>query len=239
MTMAVLTTRTVAIVGASSGIGLAAAVAAAGEGARVIMLSRSQAKLEQASKAVPGQARSIAVDMLERTAVDRAIASIGTIDHLVLTAVGDEYALFAPIANVSAEQVERSLDKVRGFVNVTRAAVPLMRARGSITLVSGAGAFKPSKETSLAAAANGAIVSFGRSLSIELAPVRVNVLMAGVVNTPLHGDRRDAIRAASESSLPARRFGEPEDLAHAIVFLMTNPYVTGHTLIVDGGLLAS
>jgi NAD(P)-dependent dehydrogenase (short-subunit alcohol dehydrogenase family) len=69
--------------------------------------------------------------------------------------------------------------------------------------------------------------------------VRVNVLMPGVVNTPLHGDRRDAIRAASESSLPARRFGEPEDLAHAIVFLMTNPYVTGHTLIVDGGLLAS
>jgi NAD(P)-dependent dehydrogenase (short-subunit alcohol dehydrogenase family) len=239
MTMAVLTTQTVAIVGASSGIGLAAAVAAAGEGARVVMLSRSQTKLEQAANAVSGQRRVIAMDMLDRTAVDRAIGSIGTIDHLVTTAVGDEYALFASIADLSTEQVERSLDKVRGFVNVTRAAAPLMRERGSITLVSGAGAFKPSTHASLAAAANGAIVSFGRSLSIELAPVRVNVLMPGVVNTPLHGDRRDAIRAASESSLPAHRFGEPEDLAHAILFLMTNPYVTGHTLIVDGGLLAS
>ncbi|HEX7489850.1 MAG TPA: SDR family oxidoreductase, partial [Anaeromyxobacteraceae bacterium] len=162
------------------------------------------------------------------------------IDHLVLTAVGDEYAVFGRLAELTHEQLERSLDKLRGFVNVTRAAAPLMRERGSITLLSGAGAVRPPLGTSFAAAANGAIVSFGKALALELAPLRVNVMMPGVVDTPLHGDRRVAIRAMAESpELPARRFGQPEDIAHAIVFLMTNPYVTGHTLVVDGGFLAA
>jgi NAD(P)-dependent dehydrogenase (short-subunit alcohol dehydrogenase family) len=238
--MSALSGQTVAVVGASSGIGLATARAAALEGAETILLSRSQAKLEVAARSVPGMARAIAMDMLDPVAVGRAMASIGAIDHLVLTAVGDEYALFGRLAELRSEQLERSLDKLRGFVTVTRAAAPLMRERGSITLLSGAGAVRPPQGTSFAAAANGAIVSFGKALALELAPLRVNVVMPGVVDTPLHGDRREAIRARAElPELPARRFGQPEDIAHAIVFLMTNPYMTGHTLVVDGGFLAA
>ena len=238
--MIALSRQTVVVVGASSGIGLATARVAALEGAETILLSRSQAKLEVAARSVPGTARAIAMDMLDPAGVGRAMASIGAIDHLVLTAVGDEYALFGRLAELRSEQLERSLDKLRGFVNVTRAAAPLMRERGSITLLSGAGAVRPPLGTSFAAAANGAIVSYGKALALELAPLRVNVVMPGVVDTPLHGDRREAIRVRAESpGLPARRFGQPEDVAHAIVFLMTNPYMTGHTLVVDGGFLAA
>jgi NAD(P)-dependent dehydrogenase (short-subunit alcohol dehydrogenase family) len=229
-----LAQQTVVIVGASSGIGLATAKATAAHGARVIMVSRTRARLEDAAKKVPGTTQTVATDMLDREAVDSTIAAIAPIDHLVLTAVGDEYALFGPITALTSAQVERSFDKFRGFVNVVRAAAPRLRERGSITLLSGAGAVKPPVGTSLAAAANGSIVSFGRALALELAPVRVNVVMPGAVDTPLHGGRRADVRRWAES-LPARHLGRPDDIARAVMFLMTNPYVTGHTLVIDGG----
>jgi NAD(P)-dependent dehydrogenase (short-subunit alcohol dehydrogenase family) len=237
--MSELAMRRVAIVGASSGIGLAAAHAAAHAGAEVIMLSRSQAKLEEAATSVAGSTRAVAMDMLDRAGVDRALASIGAIDHLVLTAVADELKQRARVTDITTEQVERSLDKLRGFVNVIRAAAPRLRERGSITLLSGASALKPPRDGfSVLAAVSASILSFGKALALELSPVRVNVLMSGVVDTPINRHRRDELKAWAESDLPARRFGQPDDIAHAILFLMTNPYVTGQTLTVDGGYVA-
>ena len=236
--MNALTNQTVVIVGASSGIGLATARAAASQGARAIMLSRSQAKLEEAVKTVPGTARVIATDMLDPPAVGQAIASIGAIDHLVLTAAGDELAWRGRITDLTADQVERSLDKLRGYVNVTRAAAPLMRERGSITMLSGTSAAKAPEGFSVLAAVNSAVVSFGKALALELAPIRVNVVMPDVVDTPRHANNREQIIARAQH-LPARYLGQPEDIAHGIVFLMTNPYVTGHTLIIDGGAVAA
>lgn len=217
-----LSNQTVVIVGASSGIGLAAARAAASQGADVLMLSRSQSKLDEAAKSVTGgSARAIAMDTLDSAAVDRALSSVEAVDHLVLTAVADELANRAPIRSLTNEQVERTLDKLRGFVNVTRAAVPRFRERGSITLVSGASAVKPPREGfSVLAAASGSILSFGKALALELAPIRVNVLMSGVVDTPIHAERRAQMKAWAEKDLPARRFGQPEDIADAIEFLM-------------------
>ena len=170
--------------------------------------------------------------------VGRAIASIGAIDHLVLAAAGDELAWRGRITELTNEQVEHSLDKLRGYVNVTRAAAPLMRERGSITLLSGTSAARAPEGFSVLAAVNASIVSFGRALALELAPVRVNAVMPDVVDTPRHAGNREAIRSRGES-LPARHLGQPEDIAHGIVFLMTNPYVTGHTLVIDGGALAA
>jgi NAD(P)-dependent dehydrogenase (short-subunit alcohol dehydrogenase family) len=236
--MSTLTEQTVVVVGASSGIGLAAARAASGGGARVVMLSRSSAKLEEASKTVPGITRPIVMDMLDPHAVERAFTSIGAIDHLVLTAVANEYQFFGPIMTLTSEQIERSLDKLRGFLNVVRAAAALIRPRGSICLVSGAGAVKPPRGTALPAIANAGVVSLGRALAVELSPVRVNTVMPGVVDTDIHGDKRQEIKEWAESvALPARRFGQPDDIADAILFLLANPYMTGHTLVVDGGYL--
>jgi NAD(P)-dependent dehydrogenase (short-subunit alcohol dehydrogenase family) len=237
--MSGLSRQTVVIVGASSGIGLATARVAASRDADVIMLSRSQSKLDEAARSVVGgRARALAMDMLDQAVVDRVVGSIGPFDHLVLTAVADELTNRAPIRDLTHEQVERSFDKLRGFVNVTRAAAPLLRDRGSITLLSGVSAVKPPRDGfSILAAASGSILSFGKALALELAPTRVNILMAGVVDTAIQAARREEVKAWAERDLPARRFGQPEDIAQAIEFLMTNPYVTGHTLTVDGGLV--
>jgi NAD(P)-dependent dehydrogenase (short-subunit alcohol dehydrogenase family) len=230
-----LTRQTVAIVGATSGIGLATARAAAARGARTILLGRSRERLDEAARAMEGTVEGAVLDMLDRAGVDRAVAAIGPIDHLVLTAAGDELAWRARITELTDDQVERALDKLRGYVNVTRAAAPLLRGRGSVTLLSGVSAVKPPEGFSVLAAANAGVVSLGKVLAVELAPVRVNVVMPGIVDTPRHGDNRASLKAWAES-LPAHHFGQPEDIAHAILFLMTNPYMTGHTLVIDGGL---
>jgi NAD(P)-dependent dehydrogenase (short-subunit alcohol dehydrogenase family) len=238
--MNTLKDNTVVVVGASSGIGLATSRLAAERGARVVMLSRSQAKLDEAVKTVHGGgARAIAMDMLDSAAVDRAFGSIPTIDHLVLTAVADELKSRAPIAELTNEQLERSIDKLRGFVNVIRAAAPHLSRSGSLTLITGASAVKPPREGfSVLAAASGAIISFGKALALELAPIRVNVLMSGVVDTAIHAARRDEMKSWAEQNLLVRRFGQPEDIATVIELSMTNPYLTAATLTIDGGFVA-
>jgi NAD(P)-dependent dehydrogenase (short-subunit alcohol dehydrogenase family) len=232
--------QTVAVVGASSGIGLAVARWAAARDAAVVMLSRSRERLERAAESVPGSSvRALVMDMLEREVVDSVIGSLGTIDHLVLTAVADELSSRAPVRELTNDQLERSFDKLRGFVNVIRAAVPRLAPRGSITLVTGASAVKPPREGfSVLAAASGALVSFGKALALELSPIRVNVLMSGVVDTAIHAARREQMKEWAEKELLVRRFGAPEDIAQAIGLLLTNPYVTASTLTVDGGFTA-
>ncbi|RWC31029.1 MAG: SDR family oxidoreductase [Mesorhizobium sp.] len=90
---------------------------------------------------------------------------------------------------------------------------------------------------SLLAAEGASIPGFGKALARELSPVRVTVVMAGLVDTPIKSARREQSAKWAETSLPARRFGQPEDLADAIIFAMRNPYTTGGILVVDGGLL--
>jgi NAD(P)-dependent dehydrogenase (short-subunit alcohol dehydrogenase family) len=234
--MSQLAKQTVVVLGGSSGIGLAIGQAAAEQDAHVILLSRSLSKLQAAAQTLRGSARIIALDMVDRAMVDRAMTSIDTIDHLVLTAIDREYDLFGDIESISSEQMEKSFDKLRGFINMTRAAKTKLNRRGSITMLSGAGAMKPPKGTSLAAAANASIVSFAKALAVELAPVRINCLMPGPVETSLHGENLERVRAWA-STLPAQHFGQPQDIAHAAILLITNPYITGHNLVIDGGYL--
>jgi NAD(P)-dependent dehydrogenase (short-subunit alcohol dehydrogenase family) len=231
-----LAAQTVVVVGGSAGIGRATGVLAASAGANVILISRTLAKVEAAAATMP-RARAIAVDFTDARAVDTAFASIPHLHHLVVTAVGDEYALFGELGTLTPDQIEASFDKLRGFVHVARAAAPKLDERGSITFLSGAGARKPPRHTALAAAANGAIEALGRALAVDLAPRRVNVMMPGAIDTEHHGAAHESV-AKWARSLPLGYFGQPIDIAEAIVFAMTNPYLTGQTLIVDGGYLA-
>lgn len=232
--------QTIVVVGASSGIGRAITDLAARNGAAVAMLARSAERLAAAAADIKGATHWHPVDMRIAEDVEAALSIYESINHLVLTAVADEYARAKPIAELDVNDLERSFDKLRGYFNVIKAVASRMKATGSVTMMCGAATLRPpATGFSLLAAEGAAIPGFARALARELSPVRVNVIMAGVVDTPIHDGQREALASWAETALPARRFGQPDDIADAILFAMGNSYLTGETLIVDGGLSIS
>jgi NAD(P)-dependent dehydrogenase (short-subunit alcohol dehydrogenase family) len=172
--------QTVVVLGGSSGIGLAVAQAASALGAKVIICSRSAEKLEQAQQTIQGDVDVIAFDMTDPMSVNRAFEQIGSLDHLAATAVADENKKRRRFTELNRETAVSSFDKFWGYFHATQAAVSRINPGGSITLLSGASAFKPpSSGMSVLAAVNGAIATLGRALAIELAPIRVNVVSCG------------------------------------------------------------
>lgn len=229
----------VVVVGASSGVGRATAAMAAAAGADVLLIARRESVLIEEARRIGPAATWAAADMTDRTAMADALRTVQRVDHLVICAVADELKRTGPIAELTTEQVERSFDRARGYTTTIQAAVPLLGHGGSITLWCGVSAIRPpATGFSLLAAENAAVSGLGRALALELAPVRVNVVMSGVVDTPIHAHDREGLEAWARTSLPARRLGTPEDLAEAAMFLMTNRYATGQTFVVDGGLTA-
>ncbi len=114
-----------------------------------------------------------------------------------------------------------------------------MKNGGSITFMSGTSAWKPRPGGAVGSASCGAIEAFGRSLAIDLAPIRVNTIAPGFIDTPLIdalvGEHKAALLEREVARQPVKRVGTPEDIADAVLFLMKNGYVTGITLTVDGG----
>jgi NAD(P)-dependent dehydrogenase (short-subunit alcohol dehydrogenase family) len=128
-----------------------------------------------------------------------------------------------------------------GSLFLCKYAPAKMSRGGSITLSSGVVVERPSPGQGIGAASTAAVEAFTRAMALELAPIRVNTVRPGGVDTPLtqrlFGARRAEVIAEQASRLPVGRFGQPEDLADAIVFLMGNTYTTGVTLTIDGGHL--
>lgn len=179
-----LTDQVVVVVGGSSGIGRSIGRLAAENGARVILMSRTLSKLEAAVASIEGDVQPVALDMLDPETVARTFEQIEKIDHLAVTAVADENKRRGQLAELTNDQMERSFDKLRGFFHVVRAATPRMASRGSIILTSGGSALKPPREgMSVLAAVNAAVTTFARALALELAPIRVNSITPGVVDT--------------------------------------------------------
>lgn len=234
--------QTVLVVGASSGIGAATAALASKLGARVILSSRTLASLENVRAGMdrPDDARSIAMDYLDPESVREALAGVERIDHVLISAVADENRKRGAFLDLSEDTMRASFDKFWGQINVVRAALPKMAERGSLTLLSSIAALSPTGPKSGLSVMNGvqaAIVQTGRSLALELAPRRVNIIAPGVVLTKVWTDaERENLAAWMEKDLPVRHRGEPEYVAMAAVGLMTNPYITGAVLTVDGGL---
>jgi len=237
-----LSGQQVIVVGASSGVGRATALLAAAQGARVHLIARSVGALESAAAASEiGDGASFAVaDMTDRDTMRRAVAGLERVDHLVISsAVADELKRKVEIQAVTPDQIERSFDRLRGYATSVHVVSRLLPPRASIMLWCGASAVRPPQSGfALLAAENASVTGFGRALALELAPIRVNVLMSGVVDTPIHAHDREELKAWAERELPVRRLGEPQGLADAALFLMTNPYVTAQTFLIDGGLTA-
>jgi NAD(P)-dependent dehydrogenase (short-subunit alcohol dehydrogenase family) len=235
--------KNVVVVGASSGIGAATARMANAAGAKVILVSRGREQLEQVrlSLVSPELAMIRPANYLNPNDLDEALSNVGRIDHVCVSAVADENKKRGKIGSISLEAMKASFDKFWGQINVVRAALPYLADRASITLFSSVAGISPPNGDSGLSVMNGvqaAVIQTGRSLARELAPRRVNIIAPGVVLTNVWTDeQRDNLSNWMTKELPAQHAGEPEDIAQAALFLMTNPYVTGIILPVDGGLL--
>ena len=227
------------VIGGSSGIGLATAVAARDAGAEVIVTGRSTARLELAATTLGDSVRTVSVDAVDEAATTALFAELPVVHHLFVSAgtVG------AGPLDASTDQLRPLLEtRVWGSVFAARAAAPRMTEGGSITFCSGVSSMRPRRGGSAVASASAAgVEALARGLAVELAPIRVNTLIPGLVVTPLvagmFGSDPDAAMAAAGKALPVGRVGQPEDLADAVLFLMGNGYVTGINLVVDGGRL--
>lgn len=176
--------KKVVIVGGTSGIGLAGAKAVADHGAHVIIIGRSEKKLRAALEQITGKNEGHALDFTVEENVSRFFGKLGSLDHLVVTAGGN----VLPASFVEAEtSLARSVLEGKFWVqyNTAKHGAKHINPGGSITLFSGLFSRKPSKGFVALAANNGAIESLGRALAVELAPIRVNVISPGLVDTPI------------------------------------------------------
>ncbi|MEU9451779.1 SDR family oxidoreductase [Streptomyces sp. NPDC048277] len=222
----------VVIMGGTSGIGLATARRLAADGAEVIVTGRDPEKLAAAKEVVTAADQ---VDGTSEEAVSAFFDRIGTFDHLVLAFSPGAVGL-GPVAGVGLADVRAAFD---GKFFPYLLAIRWAGVTGSITLISAATARSALAGTVTLAAVNGAIERIVSPLAAELAPVRVNAVSPGAVDTPwwdfLPEEQRQAQFAAAADTVPARRVGRPEDVAAAVRYLVDATYVTGSILPVDGG----
>jgi NAD(P)-dependent dehydrogenase (short-subunit alcohol dehydrogenase family) len=231
-----LTGKKVVVVGGSSGIGLATAELAKREGADVIVASRNVDRLD----AVANRLNAIAIpaDVTSDDSVADLFRRCGPVDHVVVTA----QLRSGPFKTVSMEDVRATMEsKFWGAWRVARAAD--IRPGGSLTLVSGYLSIRPRPSAAIVGATNGALESLARSLALELAPVRVNAVSPGIIDTPIRAAMPEAARrdmlAKTAASLPVGRVGSGEDIARQILGFMTIGFMTGSIVYIDGGALVT
>lgn len=229
--------QTVVLIGGSAGIGLATARRARAEGAEVVLTGRNAERLENAARAV-GARSTAAFDATDWGALERFFDGLrAPIDHVLVTAGGPTYG---PLLDMTADQVRDALsDHIVQGLEVARYAAPKMRPGGTLILMSGTGGRRVSAAGGIVSAATVATPQFAASLALELAPVRVNVIAPGFVDTPLSasilGDQLEARRNELRATLPIGRVVQPEDVAALAVHIMINTALTGATFDIDGG----
>ncbi len=226
----------VLVIGGSAGIGEAVAQLAAAGGAQVTIASRSAARLDAALARMPAGVASAALDVRDDAAVQAWFAAQRPWNHVVLTASATPSGPARSLPLADAQEAMRS--KFWGAYAVARHA--RVADGGSITLVSGVYSQRPNAGAVLQGAINAALEGLTRGLALELAPaVRVNAVSPSTTVTPLWdrlgAEGRAHKLASMAETLPLRRVAQPEDIARAILFVATNPFATGTTLLVDGG----
>jgi NAD(P)-dependent dehydrogenase (short-subunit alcohol dehydrogenase family) len=229
--------KKVVVVGGSSGIGLATAEMAKSEGADVIVASRNVAKLDAVAEKL--NALAIPTDVTSDASVVELFRRCGPVDHVVVTAA---QLRTGPFKTVAMDDVRATMEsKFWGAWRVARSAE--IRPGGSLTLVSGFLSVRPRPNSAIVGSANGALESLARALALELAPMRVNAVSPGIIDTPIRAAmpeeaRRDML-AKTAASLPVGRVGQGEDIARQILAFMANGFATGSIVYIDGGALAS
>jgi NAD(P)-dependent dehydrogenase (short-subunit alcohol dehydrogenase family) len=231
-----LQARTVLVIGRGSGIARAVAVAARDAGAHVVAAGRNGDALAAAYAGEPGIGTEV-VDVTDDDSISALGERLGRVDHIVSTASARARGR---LQDLTRDAVRASLDtKVIGPLMLAKHLGPRINEGGSIVLFSGVAAFKIAIGTMAVAITNGAADTLTRSLAVELAPIRVNAISPGVIDTgawdALGEQGKAEMFAAQREQNPARRIGAADDVADAVLFALTNTFLTGVTLAVDGG----
>jgi NAD(P)-dependent dehydrogenase (short-subunit alcohol dehydrogenase family) len=229
--------QTVVVIGGSAGIGLETARRASAEGADVILTGRNPDRLKDAAEQVSAE-RTAAFDATDTAALARFFEDLpAPIDHVMVTAGGPTYG---PLLEMTADDVREALsDHLVLGLEVARHAVGKMRPGGTLLLMSGTGGRRVGHALGIVSAATAASPPFVAALALEMAPVRVNLIAPGFVDTPLSaallGDRLEERRTELRTTLPIGRVVGPADVAALAVHIMTNTALTGATYDIDGG----
>ncbi len=232
-----LADQCVVVIGASSGIGLATARQVRRHGGRVVMAGRDPQRLERAAKEV-GAERSAPLDAADTGRLREFFDALpGPVDHVVSTAGSPFYAT---LADLDVDEARAHVgERLALTLGVAKYGGAVVRDAGTLVFVGGTGGRRPGVGASVTSALTAALPALTSSLAVELAPVRVNLVAPGFVDTPLSasllGDRLEARRERLRATLPIRRVVGPDDVAAVILHLMVNEAVTGATYDVDGG----
>ncbi len=224
----------VVVIGGTSGMGLAIAKLAVARGAHVIVGSRSADKVAKAASETGGEGRVI--DTTSEESVQAFFAAVGGLDHLVVTGSSVKTGTLNELPLADAEFTFRS----KFFGAYLCAKYARIAPTGSITLFSGILSRRPGHNDSILGPVNAAVEALGRALARDLAPIRVNTISPGMTRDTgaylgMPEAAREGMYAGIAKNLPVGKVGTPADLAEAALALMTNPFITGVTLDVDGG----
>jgi len=230
--------KKVVLLGGTSGLGLATAIAVADEGASVVIVSSSRQKVDEALTMLPEESKGFAADLGDERQVEQLFKKIGEFDHLVFTA-GDALN-FTELPGLDINEAKQSINlRFWGAIMAVKHGAPLIRRDGSITLTTGALGRRPRKGTVVISAMASAIDGLTRALAIELAPIRVNAVCSGTVRTNLLASMPEAEREVFFSQVGNKlltgRVGDAKELAQTYLYLMQGSFTTGQIIVVDGG----
>jgi NAD(P)-dependent dehydrogenase (short-subunit alcohol dehydrogenase family) len=230
--------KKIVVIGASQGIGFETSRLLVQNGATVIMVSKTKEKIDNAAKTIGQNAISKTLDFTNELEVKSFFSNIGTIDHLVCVAASNSvWGKFNEIETSALQNAFNS--KFFGYFYCAKHALPVLSKNGSIVFVIAGSARKAIPGTTGLAAVNGAILAMGKTMAAELGPIRVNMVSPGIIDTPYYdwmkNEQKQVLFKQMAERLPLGRIGQPEEIAHSIIMLLENDFMTGAVIDVDGG----
>jgi len=227
--------KTLLVVGGRSGIARQIATDAAEAGATVVLAGRDPSALA-GLPASAGQVSTARVDLGDEESIRQLAEGIGAVDYVVSSAASPANG---PVTAVERDDVLRAFDaKVFGPLLLAKHLAPRMAPDGAMLLLAGIVAWRPSAGKTVTAAANGAVSFLVPALAVELAPIRVNAISPGIVDSGAWdglGAGKEQLFAKTAAKVPAGRVGQTADISAAALLALTNPFLTGETLHVEGG----
>lgn len=224
------------VFGGTSGIGLATCEQLLDAGAQVIAVSRNPDEAE-----TPKDIELMGCDVRDRNALANLFAKLAPYDILISSATGGDRAI-GPFLEMDLDNYQASFDKLWGYTNVVRLGAAFLADNGAIVLVSGSPARRARAGQIALASVGAAVEQFAHTVASEIAPKRINVVAPGVISTPMYGSDKAGVEqmlstVTANNVIP--RPGRSDEVAQAIIFAVQNDFVTGTTIDVDGGWLAS